>query len=98
MNRNVSMGGISARLVARVVLRSASGPTSMAAAPLEVFAHLVMALVFKTSVGFEKGSMWVRFPYTSVAVLGPRPCLAFAADLATMTPARTGRIPLEVEP
>jgi hypothetical protein len=33
---------------------------------LEVFAHLVMALVFKTSGGFEQSSQWVRFPYTSV--------------------------------
>ena len=38
---------------------------------LEVFAHLVMALVFKTSVGFGKSSKWVRFPYTSVSIFGP---------------------------
>src|SRR5262249_50102157 len=31
----------------------------------EVFAPLVRALVFKTSVGFGKSSKWVRFPYTS---------------------------------
>ena len=31
---------------------------------LGVFAHLVMALVFKTSGGFEQSSQWVRFPYT----------------------------------
>ncbi len=29
-----------------------------------VFAHLVVALVFKTSGGFEQSSLWVRFPYT----------------------------------
>jgi DNA-binding XRE family transcriptional regulator len=29
-----------------------------------VFAHLVMALVFKTSGGFEQSSQWIRFPYT----------------------------------
>ncbi len=32
---------------------------------MEVFAHLVMALVFKTSGGLEESSQWVRFPYTS---------------------------------
>ncbi len=31
---------------------------------LGVFAHLVMALVFKTSGGFEQSSQWIRFPYT----------------------------------
>ena len=29
-----------------------------------MFAHLVVALVFKTSGGFEQSSQWVRFPYT----------------------------------
>jgi hypothetical protein len=33
--------------------------------PLEVFARLVPALVFKTSGGLEKSPLWVRFPYTS---------------------------------
>lgn len=33
---------------------------------LGVFAPLVGALVFKTSVGFGKSSKWVRFPYTPV--------------------------------
>src|ERR1019366_418967 len=31
---------------------------------LGVFAQLVLALVFKTSGGFEQSSQWVRFPYT----------------------------------
>jgi hypothetical protein len=31
-----------------------------------VFAQLVLALVFKTSGGFEQSSQWVRFPYTPV--------------------------------
>lgn len=35
--------------------------------PLGVFAPLVGALVFKTSVGFEQSSKWVRFPYTPVS-------------------------------
>lgn len=35
----------------------------------EVFAHLVMALVFKTSGGLEESPQWVRFPYTSVFLL-----------------------------
>ena len=33
-----------------------------------VFVHLEVALVFKTSGGFEQSSLWVRFPYTPVSL------------------------------
>jgi hypothetical protein len=50
-----------------VFSESATGGT-MVLFTLGVFAHLVVATVFKTVGGFERSSLWVRFPYTPVSV------------------------------